>query len=519
MDSRPRHAVDEPRDAPVGEPAIHESPAVAPPERPDASTDRLEGTRASADPQPPVPADGARVRDTASRESPADRLSSEPPRDLRQAMLNNSVFARDGWGQQDTEAIEPREQKAASPTDGSEESVSEGVVPPNPDRNRIGGQATESQVDGADDPPRVPARPDPESAAPDLLRQSGIDPDVRGGTDLEHASPADEPTPDVVDQPEPTRGNEAGESTGEAEESTAASEVEDRENESRKIEPSDSTAETAGESSNSPYADVVAEHDEHWENERAQLPPSRLPESARSLSAEDIEAMSPDVRRGLEYQGAVEYIAEKKATRPWLEAVDDAPPAVQRIFTAIDQGTGHAHIRHGPMGDDQMYADRVAYLQDPAQTDPAKREVGLDGLNQGKKHRCGQEATRIHDADAFVAAYAAAVNLPDVQAALATPLAPTVDHPDPVKVPISALLGPDGHKYCSGYRLEGGAEAMQARKEWLQARVDGVDLTGMPEPSATRIETFEGGNVVIRFKSNGDGYEINTLFVEPPADN
>jgi hypothetical protein len=430
-------------------------------------------------------------------------------------MLNNSVFARDGWGQQETRAVEPREQNAANPADGSEHRASEGVVPPTTDRERISGEATDTQADRADGPPRVPALPDPESAAPDVLRPSGMASVVRGETDEQRASPADGPTPDVIEQPEPTRGNEVRE----AGRSTAATEVEDRGSEPPKVEASDSIEETAGESANRPYADVVAEHDKHWENERAQLPPSRLPESARSLSTEDIESMSPDVRRVLEYQGAVEYIAEEKAARPWLEAVDDAPPAVQRIFTAIDQGTGHAHIRHGPMGDDQMYADRVAYLQDPAQTDLAKREVGLDGLNPGKKHRCGQEATRIHDADAFVAAYATAVKLPDVQAALSTPLGPTVDHPDPVKLPISELLGPDGHKYCSGYRLEGGPEAMQARKEWLQARADGVDLTGMPEPSATRIETFEGGNVVIRFKSNGNGYEINTLFVEPPADN
>jgi hypothetical protein len=38
-----------------------------------------------------------------------------------------------------------------------------------------------------------------------------------------------------------------------------------------------------------------------------------------------------------------------------------------------------------------------------------------------------------------------------------------------------------------------------------------------PEPRAQPIETFEGGQVIIRFKSNGKAYEINTLFIEPPA--
>jgi hypothetical protein len=267
----------------------------------------------------------------------------------------------------------------------------------------------------------------------------------------------------------------------------------------------------------SELADRVADHDERWDAAEAGLPPGRLPESAKSLDPDTVESLDPDVRRILEYQGAAEYIAEESPTRPWLEPVVDASPAVQRIFTAIDQGTGHAHIRHGPMGDDQLYADRVARLQDPAQTDIVKREAGIDGLNPTKKHRCSWEATRIHDAGAFTAAFAAAVKLPEVHAALSTPLGPTIDPPDPVKVPIADLLGPDGHRYCSGYRLEGGPEAMQTRKEWLQARAQGEDVTGIPEPRATRIESFEGGSAIIRFKPNGSGYEINTLFVEPPV--
>jgi hypothetical protein len=83
-------------------------------------------------------------------------------------------------------------------------------------------------------------------------------------------------------------------------------------------------------------------------------------------------------------------------------------------------------------------------------------------------------------------------------------------------VPIAELLGNDGHKYCSGYRLEGGQEGRRARTEWLKARARGEDLTGLPKPRAQPIETFEGGQVVIRFKSNGKAYEIYTLFIEPP---
>ncbi|MGW7681290.1 hypothetical protein ACWGID_11150 [Kribbella sp. NPDC054772] len=261
----------------------------------------------------------------------------------------------------------------------------------------------------------------------------------------------------------------------------------------------------------------LAELDKRWDTSEAGLPPGPLPESAQSLDTDAVDSMDPDTRRGLEYEGAEEYIAKNKDDHPWLEPATDASPAVQRIFSAIDQGSGHAHIRHGPMGDDQLYADRVARLQDPAQTDTVKREAGVDGLKPNKMHRCSWEATRIHDATAFAAAFAAAVELPEVQSALATPLGSTIEPPDTVKVPIAELLGPDGHKFCSGYRLEGGPEAMQSRKEWLQAHAQGGDLSNIPEPRSERIESFEGGHAVIRFKPNDKGYEIGTLFVEPPA--
>ena len=132
-------------------------------------------------------------------------------------------------------------------------------------------------------------------------------------------------------------------------------------------------------------------------------------------------------------------------------------------------------------------------------------------------HRCGLRATRIYDAEAFVSAFAAAIKLPDVQAALATSVESTIDRPVAVRVPIAELLGDDGHKYCSGYELEGGREGLRARKEWVKARARGEDLSALPEPKVKPIETFEGGHVVIAFGSNGKAYEINTLFVEPPT--
>ncbi|MGZ0147885.1 hypothetical protein ACXJJ3_12515 [Kribbella sp. WER1] len=262
----------------------------------------------------------------------------------------------------------------------------------------------------------------------------------------------------------------------------------------------------------------VAAHDRAWDTQEASLPPGALPEAAKSLSPEVIKAMDRDVRRVLEYQGAAEYIAANKDDRTWLDAVTDATPQVQRIFVAIDQGNGHAHIRHGPMGNDQLYADRVARLEDPAQTDPDKRALSIDGLDEDRMHYCAHISARIHDAEAFVAAYAGAVKRPEVREVLDSPwTAGTV--PRPVSVPIADLLGRDGHEWCSGYRLVGEpSEAKRARREWVKARSEGQDLSGRPEPSVERIPTFEGGDIVVAFASNAAdrSYEITSMFPDPP---
>ncbi|HZX04028.1 hypothetical protein [Kribbella sp.] len=263
--------------------------------------------------------------------------------------------------------------------------------------------------------------------------------------------------------------------------------------------------------------ELVAEHDRTWDTAQAALPPGPLPESTKSLTPDVINAMNPDVRRILEYQGATEYIAANKADRPWLELAADASQQVQRIYTAIDQGNGHAHIRHGPMGNDQLYADRVARLEDPAQTDPQKRALGIDGLNDAKQHYCAKESTRIHDLEAFVAAYAGAVKHPAVQKALGTPWEEDRE-PRPVAIPIANLLGAHGHEACSGYQLAGDqSEAKKARKDWARARAEGQDMTNIPEPKAERIPSFEGGMIVVRFAGNSaeKRYEIITLFPKP----
>ena len=50
----------------------------------------------------------------------------------------------------------------------------------------------------------------------------------------------------------------------------------------------------------------------------------------------------PEVSAG----DAAAYLDARQAERPWLAAARDRSPEVQRLFAALDQGGGHAHIRH-----------------------------------------------------------------------------------------------------------------------------------------------------------------------------
>ncbi|WP_344240960.1 hypothetical protein [Kribbella hippodromi] len=59
---------------------------------------------------------------------------------------------------------------------------------------------------------------------------------------------------------------------------------------------------------------------------------------------------------------------------------------VQSVYASIDQGDRHGHIRHGAMGTDELYVRRVAFNEDPAQTDPQQRSGGIDGLKPDKDH-------------------------------------------------------------------------------------------------------------------------------------
>jgi hypothetical protein len=61
----------------------------------------------------------------------------------------------------------------------------------------------------------------------------------------------------------------------------------------------------------------------------------------------------------------------------------------------------------------------VAYLEDPAQLDPAKRAAAIDGLKSPEaSHHCREASSRITDPDAFAGAFARGIEHPTVRAAL-----------------------------------------------------------------------------------------------------
>jgi hypothetical protein len=219
---------------------------------------------------------------------------------------------------------------------------------------------------------------------------------------------------------------------------------------------------------------------------------------------------------------AVAYLDARRAERPWLAAARDCRPEVQRLFAALDQGGGHAHIRHEGWVTEEMNRCRAAYLEDPAQLDPSKRAAGIDGLKPGEYlHRCRQTATRIADPDAFATAFATGVEHPKVRAALEATFDPD-DKPPPVQLPIGELLGPDGHRFCTGWRLEpvdgSMAAARQSREAWMATPAE-KRASHVGEPIARPVETFEGGVAVFVFghNSRGDGYEVVTMYPRPPT--
>jgi hypothetical protein len=219
----------------------------------------------------------------------------------------------------------------------------------------------------------------------------------------------------------------------------------------------------------------------------------------------------PEVPKG----DAASYIEVRRGDRPWLNAVRHAPEEVQRVFTALDQGGGHAHIRHEGWLSTEKSQLRVLNLQDPAQLDPVKRAEGTDGLLPGDKpHYCAAMSTAIRDPVAFAGALARGVEHPDVRAALETPHVPGKPAPFGVSVPLADLLGQDGDRYCEGYRLAGDDTdaARRDRRTWLQETRAG-ELPSVPPPLIVPVD-FRGGSIEFRFKINTarTGHEIATMF-------
>lgn len=222
----------------------------------------------------------------------------------------------------------------------------------------------------------------------------------------------------------------------------------------------------------------------------------------------------PEMRTG----DATAYLDARLAARPWLAAARDRPPAVQRLFAALDQGGGHAHIRHEGWVTEEMNRRRVACLEDPAQLDPAKRAAGIDGLKSPEgSHRGRNVSSRITDPDAFAVAFARGIENRTVRNALDTKFIPG-RVPRAVSVPISDLLGPDGHRYCTGWRLqpvEGSMNTARARRAaWVEA-----GGAGGREPETRAVETFVGGTIVFAFAPTAaaDGYEVVTMYPRPPS--
>jgi len=218
---------------------------------------------------------------------------------------------------------------------------------------------------------------------------------------------------------------------------------------------------------------------------------------------------------------AAAYLDAHRAERPWLAAADGCRPEVQRIFAALDQGGGHAHVRHEGWVTEEMNQRRVAYLEDPAQLDLAKRAVGIDGILSGNQlHRCGSIATRITNPEAFAAAVTRGVEHPDVRAALETSFKER-RAPGQVILPIADLLGSHGYRCCTGWQLDTVDGSMKTARERRDAFAEALarrTIPDGPEPRARPVRTFDGGTIIFTFGPNHgrNGYEIVTMYVNPP---
>ncbi|GAB3768404.1 hypothetical protein [Microlunatus parietis] len=223
------------------------------------------------------------------------------------------------------------------------------------------------------------------------------------------------------------------------------------------------------------------------------------------------------------HEDATKYLDAHRADRPWLDFTanphpDLDHPDVLRALVAIDQGGGHALSRHeGFAASGDRLSLRVAALEDPAQTDPAKRRAGVDAFKAGRlSHVCQTRATAITDPIAFLTAYIHATKHPDVRAILDSGV---VRGTRPwVVLPVLDLLGANGHRFCAGVQLEsdnGDLKLARARRvRWIKSGRPAGDST-QPEPTTSRIPDFSGADVVIALGVGAKGKaEIRTLYVD-----
>jgi hypothetical protein len=92
--------------------------------------------------------------------------------------------------------------------------------------------------------------------------------------------------------------------------------------------------------------------------------------------------------------------------------------------------------------------------------------------------------------------------------------------PSEVLLPITDLLGPDGYRHCTGWRLEPVNEsidtALENRASWVKDRAEGR-TPKVPEPQVLPVSTFMGGELVFAFTRNNNEqrYEVVTMFPKP----
>ncbi|MFC7623636.1 hypothetical protein [Microlunatus sp. GCM10028923] len=245
------------------------------------------------------------------------------------------------------------------------------------------------------------------------------------------------------------------------------------------------------------------------------------------LTVEDLVTQFDPARdanlSAVSHEEAKEYLDTHRHDRPWLDFTanphpDLDHPDVLRFLVAIDQGSGHALSRHeGFASSGDRLRLRVAGLEDPAQTDPAQRLVGVDAFKSGRlSHVCQSMATAITDPVAFLAAYIHATRHPDVRSELDSN---PPGRPSGFVFPLTDLLGANGDRYCQGVRLvptSGGISmARKSRSRWIRAGRPMND-SQRPAPATSPITDFSQATISIFLDRGASGKtEIQTLYVDP----